>query len=199
MYAELVVQTERNLPSDLATVLREQWGPGASPSQVIPLMSLREWDEWVPLVRFAQVTNRLAYLVFTPDPRTLALHVESRVQQGGFRMLRGLVDDETRRVRTVLSRHGNPPVEFTVRLYAEGMHLQTGRRLTRAQRIGEELRANVLSTLYVPVSAFLLSMTMRYDITQAMYNVGAALVALLAWGTGASILARPGYDYREEG
>jgi hypothetical protein len=199
MYAELVVQTERNLPGDIGAVLREQWGEGARASQVIPLMALADWDDWVHLVRFAQVTSSTAYLVFTPDPRTLTLHVESRVPQSGFRMLRGIVEDETRRVRTLLARHDNAAESFTVRLYAEHTHMQTGRMLTRVQRVLEEFRATVLSTLYVPVSAFLLSLLLRYDVTQSLYNVGAAVTALVVWGAGVALFTRPGYQYKEEG
>lgn len=199
MYAELVVQTERNLPRDLAATLREQWGPGASPSQVVPLMALEDWDEWLHPVRFAQVTNSMTYLVFTPDPRTLMLHIESRVNKSGPRLLRGLVEDETRRLRTLLSRHDNAPASFTARIYAEDTHLQTGRMLTRLDRIADEFRTGFLPTLYVPASAFLLSLMLKYDLTQAMYNVGAALTALLAWGIGTVMLTTCGYDYREEG
>lgn len=198
MYAELVVQTERNLPRDLAAALREQWGPGASPSQVILHTTLEGWDLWVDLVRYAQVTRSAAYLVFTPDPHTLKLHVESRIEKSGIRMMRGLVEDETRRVRTLLSKHDNRALSFTVRLYAEDMHLQTGRMLTRRGRIAEEFRGSALSTLYVPVSAFLLSLMLRYDIKQALYNVGAALTALFVWGVGTIVFAQPGYHYEEE-
>lgn len=198
MYAELVIRTQRNLPRDLAAALRDQWGPGAHPSGVVPSTALADWAEWVHLVRFAQVTMGMTCLVLTPDSRTLQMHVESRAPSSGFRLLRDLVEDVTHRVRTLLSRHDNSAESFTVRLYAEGIHLQTGRMLSRADRITQEFRASSLSTLYVPLAAFLLSLLMRYDLRQALHNVGAALIALAIWGIAMTVFEKPGYEYTED-
>jgi hypothetical protein len=198
MYAELVIRTRRNLPRDIAGILHDQWGPGTSPSQVVPATGLPDWMHWIDLVRFAQISINVMYFVLTPDPRTLRLHVESRIPTSGIRVLRALVEDETRRVRTLLARHDNSAESFTVRLYAEGSHLQTGRMLSRTARMTDELRGSSLSTLYVPLSAFLLSLLMRYDLRQALHNVGAALIALAAWGIGMTFFAKTGYQYTED-
>lgn len=199
MYAELVVQTERNLPRDLAASLREQWGPGADVPAAVALSALNDSHGWASsLVRYAQITSSAVYLVFTPDTRTIKLHVESTVQNNHLRLLRGLVDDETRRMRTLLARHDNPACSFTAHLYTENAHLQTGSMFTRAGRIVEEVRTNVVSNLYVPVSAFVLSLMMDYDVRQALYNVAAALLALFVWVVGAAVFTKAGYHYREE-
>lgn len=199
MYAELVVQTELNLPRDLAGALQEQWGPGVEPSAAIALSALNDNHGWGDtLVRYAQITSSAVYLVFTPDPRTIKLHVESTVQNNHLRLLRGLVDAETRRVRTLLARHHNSTAGFTVHLYAENAHLQTGSMLSRGERIVADTRANVMSNLYVPGAAFLLSVTLHYDVKQALYNVGAALLALFVWVVGTAMFTKPGYQYTEE-
>jgi hypothetical protein len=164
----------------------------------MPSTALADWAEWVHLVRFAQVTMGMTCLVLTPDSRTLQMHVESRNPSSGFRLLRALVDDATHRVRTLLSRHDNAAESCTVRLYAEGIHMQTGRTLSRADRIVEEFRASLLSTLYIPLSAFLLSLLMRYDLRQSLHNVGAALIALAVWGTGLTLFAKPGYQLSDD-
>lgn len=199
MYAELVVQTRRNLPADLAFVLREQWGAGAEPGDVIRHTALKDHGGWLHLVRYAQITSSNVYLVFTPDQRTLKLHLEGGPHARDLRTLRALVDEETRRIRTLLSRQGNLEAGCRVRLYAEGMHLQTGRLLPAMERVGEVLRANVAANLYVPVSAFSLSLLLEYEVREALHNVGAALLALLLWVAGAIIFAKPGYQYTEEG
>lgn len=198
MYAELVVQTERSLPRDVGAALREQWGPGVAPSAAVVLSALDDNYGWTSTVRYAQITSSGVYLVFTPDTRTMKIHVESTTQKSHIRVLRALVDEETRRVQTLLERYDNAAVRFTVHLFAEDDHLQTGSMLPAGERILADLRANLLSNVYVPLSAFFLSLMLRYETKQALYNVGAALLALFAWVIGAAVFTRSGYQYREE-
>lgn len=197
MYAELVVHTGRNLPRDLGAVLAEQWGTGVDAAAAVALCSPDAKLGWMHLVRYAQITSNAVYLVFTPDSRTLMLHIESTVQKGELKQLRLLIEAETRKVRTLLERQGNPGRRFEVEVFAERTHLQSGRLRSWCERLTEEMREHVVTKLYVPISAFLLSLPLQYEVRQAMFNVGAAIFALMVWVMGAATFQEPGYRYRE--
>lgn len=198
MYAELVVQTKRNLPRDLAASLHEVWGPGVDASAAVALSALNDSHGWAgTLVRYAQITSDAVYLVFTPDTQTLKLHIEMGMQTGDMRTLRTLVEEDTRRVRTLLARMEIRALAWTARLYAENTHLYTGRLVTVRDRVRDALQTNLESKLYVPASAFLLSLGLDYGVEEALRNVGASLGALFLWLLGAAIFNKPGYRYEE--
>jgi hypothetical protein len=196
MYAELVVHTERNLPRELASVLAEQWGPGVEPSTAVALSTLADERGWMHLLRYAQITSNAVYLVFTPDPRTLRLYIESTALSSDLKHLRLLVEAETRKVRTLLERQGNAGKRFEVQIFAEDTYLQTGSLRSWRERFAGEMREHVVTKLYVPLSTFLLSLPLQYEVRQAMFNAGAAIFALLVWVMGTATFQESGYHYQ---
>jgi len=64
-------------------------------------------------------------------------------------------------------------------------------------RMRDALQSNLESKLYVPISAFLLSMALDYGVEEALRNVAASVAALFLWLLGAAVFNKPGYRYEE--
>lgn len=198
MWAEIYLRTKSDLPVRLAQELASRITATSDVRAAIDATTWAGQYDWESQILLAHRSHALISLVFSPDVRTLRVHIESAVDKSDLRLLRKCVDEVSAQVLDFVRHSINGVSEIKVSVYAEDNHLQTGERLSWWQRFTKSLRDDFLVKVYVPVATFAVSVGMGYEIKRAGFNVIAAVFAMFVWSLISASIVTSTFTYSEK-
>jgi len=195
MWAEVIVRTRRDLPNNLRDALAVHFTARVEVRRAIDATTWHGNYDWEDQVVHSHLSNSLVFLIFSPEVRTLKIHVESAFLKSDIRALRGSVEEIERHITQFLNHNKNGAQQTRVAIYSEDNHFQTGKKLTWLGKLGEATRESLLVKLYIPIATYVASLLMNYEPGRAAFNVLAALVALILWILIDASFIRPSFRY----
>lgn len=135
------------------------------------------------------------YLVFKDDARRLRVHLQRRASDAGLAEIRRSAETLADQFADYASYNELKSLDLHVSIYARGSLLQTGRKRKFARRVRDTLRAEVATTVSIPVAAGLASMAISVDVRDGLRNGLIAFLALLLRSVVGALLEKTEYRY----
>ncbi len=184
-----------DLPSGLTASLRDRLEARTEPEEALRHTTFRRTAEVAPSIVAARVTADAVYLVFKDDARRLRVHLQRRASDAGLVEIRRSAEALAEQFADYASYHELRPLDLHVSIYARRSLLQTGRKRNFARRVRDTLRAEVATTVSIPVVAVLVSTLISVDVGDGLRNGLIAFLALLLHAVVGALLEKTEYRY----
>lgn len=192
MHAEITITTPDGLPSNLQRQVEAWFTPCIASREALAVAGLH--PALLPQMLAATISGSAVVTVLRHDAGTLRVHV--RLTEGdGSPPLRYAAEEWAGSTKRFLVAHGRRAGPVVIRVFAEGHHLETGRKLSWLDRLLDSARREIAGRLSVPVSTFLVSFVLDSELRKAAISAGAAFVGVVVWLLVSTTLDRRGYRY----
>jgi hypothetical protein len=195
MYAEIRITVAEGLSSSLERQAREWFSPTVLPVIALAQSELDERRSDLTDAVIAKLAPSNIVIVWRDDAVTLRAFVQLNSEKPTLSSLKDHAADTAGDVTEFLRAHGTKVAGVTIRIYAEGEHIETGRRVTWWDRLTASARQEAAGRLSVPLSTFLLSLALDSNVPNAATSAAAAFVGVLMWLLVSATLEKPGYKY----
>ena len=199
MFGEITVECKRDLPAELGSALAVHLGlPSDTKCAIDATINAGVYDLVSEIVYPRLVPKDLVFLISRPSISSLKVHVESLWVKNDLVLLKESIDDVWQRLSKFLTANGNGWMSCKALIYAENASLLRGKLVTRRDMVGHTFRKHAPTHVFVPCATFVLSLLFRYNLRQALINVGGAAIGLSVWFVIKTAAYKPGFVYLEE-
>jgi hypothetical protein len=198
MWAELTVQAKRDLPIAIEDVLKERFGPTADKRTTIDATVWRGDYSQEGRIVFARLSNSAAFLFYRPEARTLKVHIDNTYKKSKLKTLRRDIEQQATEIERFLKYCRNKANELKFVIWAEDDDFQTGTKLSLWSKIKKSVKEQVLTKIYVPIATYGLSVALSYEQEKALFNVLAAIGAVVLWVLIDAIFIMKSFEHVEE-
>lgn len=184
MYCELEIKTKTSFDNiDIEGMLGKHFSQPTEVDQCVDKTIFKEsFSNVKDMIVFHSETDKVVFLVFNPDKFTLKIHLQTVFTSTDKAEFRELIEKNYGDFIKCLKNQRLRIDIVIARIYVDdGVHLITGRHDSWWKRLGNSLKTDYLSKIYVPVITCLMSFFVGYEMEKIIFNTIVACVAFLVW------------------
>jgi len=193
VYAELTIQSKKDLPEELKVVLPKRFGDPSDKARAINATTFpKDFEEGIV---YQKHTPQRVFLVLQDEASTLKVHIEDAEDKTQLPRLQSHVEEIAMQMERFLKHQRNRTAKMRI-VVTEGVStIQTGAKLNWWNKLKLSITENALPKIYVPVATFVASILVGYE-DRALLNVLAALVAMALWVVLDTTFIAKSYKYK---
>lgn len=199
MWAELQIETKRDLPAQLGHTLAAYFNRS---SPVLAALRATRWGQnYQPGdeddVVYANSDPLRVFLVYQEGPQSLRVHIENYLNKNKLETLKRSAERISEQFCGFVKRNKGGIRGLSIVVWVEDNDYLHGARTSLLHRLGRSLTDNLWTKTYVPIATFLASIALHNDVKKAGFNVAAAVLAMLLWVLVDAAFGGKAYHYHE--
>lgn len=169
--------------------------PLSPPHRVLARTELAGVAEASAAIVVARLSATHVMVVSRHDALALRAHVELVDVPPDMRRLKSVAEETADGLAAFLRARGSRPASALIRINAERILLETGRRHSWPERLLASARKEVAGRLSVPLATFAASLCFDSDVRRAGVSAVAALCGVVVWLVLTATLEKQGFRY----